>query len=88
MGHYACDMRPEWFGEDPDQKQGLRRKYAVKRLKDKSGKHKNCKYFVLDLDHDKFARVALEAYAIACDEEFPLLAEDIRRQIEGMKSPT
>jgi hypothetical protein len=30
------------------------------------------------LDHDKYARVALEAYAAACEKEMPLVAEELR----------
>lgn len=44
-------------------------------------KHYGCEYFVLDLAHDKFAAPALEAYADACEKEYPLLAADIRSKI-------
>jgi hypothetical protein len=30
------------------------------------------------LDHDKYARAALEAYASACEKELPLVAEELR----------
>lgn len=39
--------------------------------------HKECVYFVLDLDHDKFAPAALTEYASKCREEYPLLAYDL-----------
>lgn len=42
------------------------------------GKHEHCHHFVLDLMHDKFARPALEAYATACEAEYPFLAQAIR----------
>jgi hypothetical protein len=42
-------------------------------------KHDRCRYYVLDLDHDKFAGPALRAYAAACAAEFPALAADLRR---------
>lgn len=45
------------------------------------GKHEHCVYFVLDLVHDKFAKVALEAYAAACEAEMPDFAAGIRRSI-------
>ena len=63
---------------DTDKREGIYRKYDVKRVHDPKGKHKNCTYFVLDLDHDKFAWTALRAYSDACESEFPELAKDIR----------
>lgn len=60
-----------------DQDRGLYAKYEVKRIGDYVRKHDNCWYFVLDTTHDKFAKHALVAYAIACQEEFPLLAKDL-----------
>lgn len=36
-------------------------------------------FFVLDLEHDKFARPAILAYAEACETDFPLLAQDLRK---------
>jgi hypothetical protein len=47
-------------------------------------KHARCRYYVLDLDHDRFAAPALLAYAAACEVEFPALAADLRR----LASPT
>ena len=71
-------------GEDKDR--GLYRKFKVERTDGQSApgkKHERCRYFVLDLEHDEFAPVALEAYASKCREEFPKLAEDIGRQLRG-----
>lgn len=66
---------------DKDKKRGLYRKYDIKRTDGSSeppyGKHANCRYFVLDLDHDKFALPALRAYANHCRHEFPQLAADL-----------
>lgn len=62
----------------PDQEQGLYRKYSVKRLNDLTGKHRDCYFFVLDLDHDPHAVAALEAYAASCAEQYPTLAFDLR----------
>lgn len=65
-----------------DTTRGLYDKFYVKRTDGKSEpgqKHENCKYFVLDLTHDEYARVALEVYANACRKEFKLLAEDLDR---------
>lgn len=72
-----------------DRKQGLYRKFQVKRTDlshRKGGKHHDCEYFVLDLTHDKFAAVALRAYAGACLREYPLLARDISEKLRKMKS--
>ena len=60
-----------------DKQRGVYRKYSVKRLGDRDKKHANCEYFVLDLVHDGFAKAALTAYAFACKEEFPELANSI-----------
>ena len=41
----------------------LQRRYAVTKINDPDGKHKNCRYFVLDPQHDLAAREALLEYA-------------------------
>jgi hypothetical protein len=59
---------------------GLYKKFIVRRVDGgsrKGRKHEKCKYFVLDITHDKYAEEALIAYAEACNEEHPELAEDI-----------
>ena len=59
---------------------GLYQKFLVRRLDGRSRKgqkHHKCKYFCLDLTHDKFAVPALRAYATACEKEYPNLAEDL-----------
>lgn len=67
--------------EDAEKATGLYDKYIVKRSNGSSepgGKHESCKYFVLDLVHDKLARPALEAYAIAAhDAGYKKLAADL-----------
>lgn len=60
-----------------DQERGLYRKFKVTRCNDPEGKHDECEYFVLDLQHDQFARAALRAYVDACQTEFPALAADL-----------
>ena len=63
---------------------GLYKKFEVRRTDGESEnerKHSGCEYFVLDLDHDLYAWPALEAYALACGEEYPALAADLRRKI-------
>ena len=65
-----------------DKNRGLYDKYRVERgdgSSEKGRKHHGCGYFVLDLRHDKFAWAALDAYAKACEAEFPLLAADLRK---------
>lgn len=66
-----------------DKSRGLYNKFIVERTDGTSeidGKHHNCEYFVLDMDHDPFARAAIEAYANACEADHPLLAQDLRNK--------
>ena len=63
-----------------DSTRGLYNKFKVTRTDGSSapgGKHEGCEYFVLDLDHDPYARVALHAYATGCSEKFPALSRDL-----------
>ena len=65
---------------DKDSKRGVYRKYKITRTdgSHRAGrKHEHCAYFVLDLTHDQYAIPALKAYAEACRESFPALADDI-----------
>lgn len=48
---------------------GLQQRYRVEKINDPAGKHDECRYFVLDPQHDPFARVALLAYAAAVERE-------------------
>jgi len=57
---------------------GLRQKYVVTRIGGTPHKHDDCDYFVLDWNHDRYARIAAVAYADACEAEFPALAADLR----------
>lgn len=62
--------------------------YRIVRIdgKDKPGEeHENCMYYVLDLNHDRYALPALHSYAGACRSEYPELAEELERLI-GMCS--
>lgn len=59
---------------------GLYNKFRVERLDGSSaigGKHRNCRYFVLDLDHDPHAAAAITAYAAECATTRPQLAADL-----------
>jgi hypothetical protein len=62
-------------------KTGVFNKFNVSRVDGTDcdgGKHESCSYFVLDIEHDKFAKAALRAYADACQPELPILAADMR----------
>jgi len=76
--------------QDPDKARGLSlNRFSVKRTDGSSepgGKHEECFCFVLDLEHDKFARPAMEAYAAACESEYPPLAADLRKVLASKKA--
>ena len=64
-------------------KAGLYKKFSVTRVDGSDapgGKHENCDYFVLDLTHDKFALVAIRAYASACALKYPVLSEELKKK--------
>jgi hypothetical protein len=63
-----------------DRNRGLYGKFIVERTDGKSApgeKHHDCEYFLLDLNHDKYAVPALRAYAEHCQAEYPALARDL-----------
>lgn len=67
----------------PRNEQGLYGKFLVRRVdgSDLPGeKHHGCRYFVLDVDHDKYAAAALGTYASHCEQEYPRLAKDLREK--------
>lgn len=62
----------------------LHRKFHVQRVdgRDQPGRDKDdARYFVLDYVHDAYARIALTAYADACERELPGLAHDLRARL-------
>jgi len=64
---------------------GIYRKFRVERMDGSSGpggKHEACSYFVLDWKHDPFAVPAARAYAVACEGEFPSLADNLRSRAD------
>ena len=75
-----------------DPSRGIYEKFDVKRTDGKSEpgeKHYQCKYFVLDLKHDKHATTALRAYAASCKKDYPLLSIDLYKIVdELMEVPT
>ena len=65
---------------DPDSE--FKEKYVVVRNDGESEygkKHYLCKYFCLDLMHDRHAISAMIAYAYSIQEEDPKLAKDLRK---------
>lgn len=78
-------MDKQWQHDDSIPR-GLYEKYIVRRTDGSSepgGKHENCQYFVLDLNHDKHAKAAIEVYAISCQDENPQLARDLIKIVES-----
>lgn len=59
--------------------QGTFRKYNVSRV---DGKYPDANLFVLDLDNDKFARIAMQTYINCCQTEYPLLARDLQIMLD------
>ena len=49
-------------------------------MEDPDSKHfgNNCWLFVLDISHDRYAPVAIAAYADACEATHPILAQALR----------
>lgn len=66
---------------------GLEARYSVKRLRDVTGKHDACPYFVLDPQHDPHATPALRAYARAVRDENPALATDLTAWVGVEQEP-
>lgn len=70
--------------DDPDKARGIYRKFEVFRVDEEAQlRHTDCRYYVLDLDHDKYARVAIAAYAAACAEQYPKLASDLLDEVRN-----
>jgi len=67
-----------------DKGRGLYGKFFVHRVdgRDAPGGDKHpTDYFVLDIVHDPFARIALAAYAAACKNEYPVLEKDLAAKL-------
>ena len=68
-----------------DVNRGLYQKFFIDRVDGKSApgaKHFGCEYFVLDLTHDPYALPALEAYALACQDDYRQLARDLMEKVK------
>jgi len=58
---------------------GLEPRYHVEKIDDPNGKHDDCRYFVLDPQHDPLAREALLRYALLAGQTGNSeLARDLR----------
>lgn len=64
-----------------DKQRGMYHKFNVYRVRDGQQAEPVLNSFVLRIDRDPFAVAALEAYANACEAEYPALAKDIRTWI-------
>jgi len=74
---------PERDPGRPLENQGLLNRFVVTRTDGKDrpgGEYEGCRYFVLDVDHDPYARAALAAYAGVCEGRYPALARDLREK--------
>ena len=77
-----------------DKNKGIYEKFKVERTDGKSApgeKHHNCRYFVIDIDHDEFASSTLRRYAGACASKHPRLAKDLKeiaREFDIKKCPS
>jgi hypothetical protein len=69
-----------------DTRPGLIGKFHVERVAPSSRgiDHADCRYFVLDPQHDPFAWDALSVYAEACRVKEPALAVDLRRWLAAI----
>jgi hypothetical protein len=76
---------------DPkDAELGLYQKFRVERCDGSSlpgGRHHDCEYFVLDLDHDPHALGALQGYlaSLKAAGQYPKLQDDLRTQIAAIR---
>lgn len=61
---------------------GLEPRYHVRKINDPTGKHDECRFFVLDPQHDPHAIPALLAYAASCEADYPGLAAALRALTE------
>lgn len=68
--------------DDLDKNLGLYGKYHVRRLNDWRNKHDHCRYYVLDLNHDRHAQPAIRAYIESCKNEYPRLALELTKLLD------
>lgn len=65
---------------------GIYGKYIIQKA-DGSRLDPEACYFVLRLDTDRAARIAMAQYARSCRKENPTLADDIERCLEELSKP-
>lgn len=65
---------------------GLEARYDVQKINDPEGKHEDCRYFVLDPQHDPLAREALAEYAVLASKAgHEGLARDLDAWLTGLE---
>jgi hypothetical protein len=66
---------------------GMHDKYRVEKINDPTGKHADCRYFVLDPKHDPLAREALLRYSmLARHAGNAALAADLDDWLQALSS--
>lgn len=71
--------------QDVEKVRGLEPRYRVEKIKDLTGKHDECRYFVLDPQHDPMARAALLAYEREARRNgYSDLADDLGLWVHGI----
>lgn len=63
---------------------GLEARYEVKKINDPEGKHNDCRYFVLDPQHDIYALQALKFYANIVSKTEPQLSKDLEQWTDSL----
>lgn len=67
---------------------GLEHRYDVQKVNDPEGRHNDCRYFVLDPQHDPIAREALRDYAVhALSYGHVGLYQDLDRWLTSLAAP-
>lgn len=71
---------------EADKDLGLYAKYKkIERVEDPEGKHADCRYFVLDPQHDPIARQALQTYMHGATKSgFIALADDLKTWLKEL----
>lgn len=68
----------------PNTQVGLEARYRVEKINDPNGKHTQCRYFVLDPQHDPTALATLHLYAVRTPNS--ALARDLLEWIDAIMS--
>ena len=64
---------------------GLEPRYHVEKINDPTGKHDECRFFVLDPQHDPIALAAIARYAqVARAEGYGALADDLTEWVQTL----